>query len=61
MKTHKLSTSRVLSEKEMAEFRGGAQPCKNGCRDGCINSCLPGCCSGNKDGVILLPEVVITG
>lgn len=61
MKIDKLNSARVLSEKEMAEFRGGAQPCKNGCRDGCINSCLPGCRSVNKDGVILLPEVVITG
>lgn len=56
MKIEKLNSARVLSEKEMAEFRGGAQPCKDGCKESCKVACSPGCRSGNKDGIIVVEE-----
>ena len=46
----------MLSEKEMPEFRGGAQPCKDGCIESCKVACSPGWRPGNKDGIIVVEE-----
>ena len=46
----KLNTARILTEKEILEFRGGlAEACGSGCKSGCSSSCKSGCSPGNKN------------
>ena len=43
-----LKTSRLLSDEEMTELKGGADPCRKGCQHSCINGCSDSCTPGNK-------------
>ena len=50
MKFPKLSSIKVLSEKEMSIFKGGAADC---CDSTCKPGCSPGCAPGGLKGAAL--------